>query len=32
MAYAEQTKQDHARLTTWLAGKNRNKPKAEKKY
>ena len=31
MAYAEQTKQDHARLTAWLAGKSRKKPKAGKK-
>ena len=32
MAYAEQTKRDHARLTAWLAGKNRKKPKAGTKH
>ena len=32
MAYAKQTKQDHARLMAWLAGKNRKKPKAGTKH
>ena len=31
MTYAEQTNQDHARLTAWLAGKGDNKPKVGKK-
>ena len=32
MTYAEQTNQDHARLTAWLAGKGDNKPKVGKKH
>jgi hypothetical protein len=32
MAYAEQTKGDHARLMAWLAGKNHKKPKARKNH
>jgi uncharacterized protein (DUF2252 family) len=30
--YAEQSKQDHVRLTAWLADKNDKKPKAAKKH
>jgi uncharacterized protein (DUF2252 family) len=32
MAYAEQTKQDHARLIAWLADKGDKKPNAGKKH